>query len=152
MDQLLLSGGGVVTTPSITLLLSNFRAKTVDPVWKIFFMDRCPKDGPTAKNLYPNKSPVIPEKTGKTCLGGILPCYLRVNPKSLKRHTFHLQSLVNVNTAFLILRSDHPIQDRSTAKDFFSDCCCQLMGEIQTSTHKVSFLNLINWSEMIQVK
>ena len=41
---------GMVVAP-----LSNFRAKTVGPAEK-FFMDRCPKEEPAAKNLVWNKS------------------------------------------------------------------------------------------------
>ena len=49
-------GGGVVVATPSTLHLSNFRAKTVRSDLKNFFMDRCPKDEPTAKTDLLSKS------------------------------------------------------------------------------------------------
>ena len=54
IGQLLLNGGRGGQPPS-TLPLPNFGAKTVGSIRKIF-LDRCPKDEPTAKNLVCNKS------------------------------------------------------------------------------------------------
>ena len=39
-------------------------------VMKIFFMDRCPKDAPTGKNLVYKKALPISQKNWKNLLGG----------------------------------------------------------------------------------
>ena len=54
IGQLLLNGGWL-PSPS-TLPFSNFSAKMAGPIWKIFFMGRCPKDEPKGKNLVCKKS------------------------------------------------------------------------------------------------
>ena len=67
--------GGWLPLP-ITLPLSNFRAKTVCQIWKIF-MERCTEDETTAKKFDWNKTLPIPEKNWKNLLrggGGIHPC------------------------------------------------------------------------------
>ena len=62
---------GVV--PPSTLPLSNFRAKRGRSDLKNFFMDRCPKDEPTGKNLVCQKALPISEKNWKNLLGGGCP-------------------------------------------------------------------------------
>ena len=58
VGQPLLSGGGGGRglPPPSTLSLSNFRSKLVRSDLKNYFMERWPKDEPTAKNLVWNKS------------------------------------------------------------------------------------------------
>ena len=58
-------GGGCPPASSLCLILEpNGRSDL-----KGFFMDRCPKDEPTDKNLVCEKAPPIPEKNWKNLLG-----------------------------------------------------------------------------------
>ena len=49
-------GGGGGCHPLSTLSLSNFRAQDGSSDLKNFFMDKCPKDEPTGKNLVCRES------------------------------------------------------------------------------------------------
>ena len=59
-------GRGRVVATLNTLPLSNFRGRSD---LKTFFMDRCPKDEPTAKNLVCKKLFPFPRKIEKNLLG-----------------------------------------------------------------------------------
>ena len=70
IGQLLLNGERL-PSPHSTFPLSNFRAKTVGPIWN-FFHGRCRKDEPTAKNLVcKQSSPYSREKLEKP-VGGMV--------------------------------------------------------------------------------
>ena len=68
-ELLLIGGGGGVNhppAPSLSLILEPRRQARSEN----FFMDRCPKDEPTGKNLICKKALLISEKNWKNLLGG----------------------------------------------------------------------------------
>ena len=60
----------MIATPPSTLHLSNFRAKTVGPIRKIFSWTDAPRMRLQQKICLEQKLCPFPRKTGKTCWGG----------------------------------------------------------------------------------
>ena len=99
--------------PPSTLPLSNFRAKTVGPIWKAFH-GQCPKDETTAKNFVWNKSSsYFQEKLERPVCGGHLPpppppplghrrkclgmSLLKIRPNNILYQTLLVNSLSQAN-------------------------------------------------------